>query len=67
MGELDRLQEGVRRIKEAERGEEPVTQRDFLDLPAGDTLAIEGKRVGRSNGGVACDVTRGPCSCGAWH
>lgn len=19
------------------------------------------------NGGVACDVTKGPCSCGAWH
>ena len=19
------------------------------------------------NGGVACDVTRGPCACGAWH
>ena len=21
----------------------------------------------RSNGGVRCDVTSGPCSCGAWH
>ena len=20
-----------------------------------------------SNGGRRCDVTRGPCSCGAWH
>ncbi len=20
-----------------------------------------------SNGGVGCDVTVGPCSCGAWH
>ncbi len=20
-----------------------------------------------SNGGVRCDVRRGPCSCGAWH
>jgi hypothetical protein len=19
------------------------------------------------NGGVACDVTSGPCACGAWH
>lgn len=19
------------------------------------------------NGGVACDVRRGPCACGAWH
>jgi hypothetical protein len=23
--------------------------------------------TGRSNGGVQCDVNRGPCSCGAWH
>jgi hypothetical protein len=67
MGELGRLREGVRRIKDAERGEQPVEQRDFLDLPVGDVLAIEGKRVGRSNGGVPCDVTSGPCSCGAWH
>jgi len=21
----------------------------------------------RSNGGVRCDVSSGPCSCGAWH
>ena len=20
-----------------------------------------------SNGGVGCDVTSGPCACGAWH
>jgi len=20
-----------------------------------------------SNGGTKCDVTKGPCSCGAWH
>lgn len=20
-----------------------------------------------TNGGVACDVTSGPCACGAWH
>lgn len=19
------------------------------------------------NGGIACDVTEGPCACGAWH
>jgi hypothetical protein len=67
MSELDRLREGIARIKAAERGEEPVAERDFLDLPAGDTLAIEGKRTGRSNGGIPCDVTNGPCSCGAWH
>lgn len=22
---------------------------------------------GRSNGGIPCDVSRGPCRCGAWH
>ena len=21
----------------------------------------------RTNGGVRCDVTKGPCACGAWH
>ena len=21
----------------------------------------------RTNGGVRCDVTSGPCACGAWH
>ena len=66
MSELDRLNDGVARIKAAERGEPPAASRDFLELPR-DTLAIEGKRVGRTNGGVACDVTSGPCACGAWH
>lgn len=23
--------------------------------------------VGRTNGGVRCDVELGPCACGAWH
>lgn len=23
--------------------------------------------LGRTNGGVRCDVTSGPCACGAWH
>lgn len=26
----------------------------------------KGAPLGR-NGGVACDVSRGPCACGAWH
>ena len=65
MSELDRLRDGVKRIKDAERGEEPES-RDFTELPR-DLLAIEGKRTGRSNGGIPCDVTRGPCACGAWH
>jgi hypothetical protein len=73
MSEIDRLREGVKRIKDAERGEAPA-QRTFAQLkdeattPAGiDTLAIEGRRTGRSNGGIACDVSSGPCACGAWH
>jgi hypothetical protein len=65
MSELDRLDEGVRRIKAAERGEPPAP-RDFSELPR-DLLAIEGKRTGRVNGGIPCDVTSGPCACGAWH
>jgi hypothetical protein len=71
---LERLRDGIERLKSAERGEGIYRQRDYLDLvddatgPGGiDTLAIEGKRTGRSNGGIPCDVTSGPCACGAWH
>jgi hypothetical protein len=35
-----------------------------------DTLLMQAHQdyapVGR-NGGVACDTTEGPCSCGSWH
>ena len=74
MSELDRLREGIARIKRAEQGEPPAKARSFKELMAEarsreglDTLEIEGKRTGRSNGGIPCDVTSGPCSCGAWH
>ena len=23
--------------------------------------------IGRTNGGVRCDIIDGPCACGAWH
>ncbi len=23
--------------------------------------------LGRTNGGINCDVLEGPCACGAWH
>lgn len=23
--------------------------------------------LGPTNGGIRCDVSRGPCACGAWH
>ncbi len=49
----------------------------FLDLLASartasggiDTMVIEAASdwSGRTNGGIACDVSRGPCACGAWH
>lgn len=50
-------------------------ERDFLDnvhdstLPDGsvDLATFDSFRTGKSNGGIACDVTRGPCRCGAWH
>jgi hypothetical protein len=34
-----------------------------------DTAKIEaaGRRSTKTNGGVRCDVSSGPCSCGAWH
>lgn len=73
MSELDRLREGVKRIKQAEQGE-PPQERDYPDLVGEattsqgiDTLAMEGKRTGRVNGGIPCDVSSGPCACGAWH
>lgn len=73
MSELDRLREGIKRIKDSERGEK--TGGDFVDNVARsrtssggiDSLALDSHRTGRENGGIACDVTRGPCRCGAWH
>ena len=38
------------------------TPEGALDLSALDKLPAVGY-----NGGVKCDVTKGPCSCGAWH
>jgi hypothetical protein len=26
-----------------------------------------GSRSTRTNGGIRCDTSKGPCSCGAWH
>jgi hypothetical protein len=70
---MDELRKGIERIRAAERGEPPA-DRDYTQLldgattPQGvDLLAIEGKRTGRTNGGIPCDVVSGPCSCGAWH
>lgn len=73
MSARDELAEGIRRIKDAERGRGGGG--DFLDnreravRPDGavDALELDSFRTGRVNGGVACDVTRGPCRCGAWH
>lgn len=25
------------------------------------------RAIGKSNAGRPCDVTQGPCACGAWH
>jgi hypothetical protein len=70
----DELREGVARIKAMERGETPPTGGDFLTnvqeatTPSGiDAASLDSRRTGRVNGGIACDVTRGPCRCGAWH
>ena len=67
---------------EGEAVSEPMSasgeRRDFLSLRAAATTPEggidlaklealgEGRPVG-SNGGVPCDVTSGPCSCGAFH
>jgi hypothetical protein len=73
MSELDRLKEGVKRIKASERGT-PPKERDYLDhvrestTPGGiDAAVFDSHRTGRVNGGIACDVSSGPCRCGAWH
>lgn len=71
----DDLNEGIRRIKESERGHPQKGERDFLDSVREattedgsiDLLELDSHRTGRVNGGIACDVTRGPCRCGAFH
>ena len=70
----DKLREGIARVKAMERGESPPTGGDFLDnladatTPEGvDAAALDSRRTGQVNGGIECDVTRGPCRCGAWH
>lgn len=35
--------------------------------PACTGAKVEGHRDFGSNGGIHCDVSSGPCSCGAWH
>lgn len=47
---------------------------DFFDLQACcvvngsfDPLLMEAHPALGRNGGQKCDVTSGPCSCGAWH
>lgn len=39
-----------------------TTEDGAIDLAAIDNAPAVGY-----NGGVKCDVTKGPCSCGAWH
>lgn len=39
-----------------------IDENGVLDLSEVDNLPAVGY-----NGGVKCDVTKGPCSCGAWH
>ncbi len=38
--------------------------KDGIDLSVIDRVS-EG--LGPTNGGRRCDVSKGPCSCGAWH
>lgn len=70
------LDDAIRKIKKAEAGDSPSSApRDFLDNVreatnqdgSVDLARLDLHRTGRVNGGIACDVTRGPCRCGAWH
>jgi hypothetical protein len=79
----DEILERVRNWAEVLRGEgeatsEPASdgqRRDFLTLSASvttpegavDLAKLDAAPSVGSNGGVSCDVTSGPCSCGAWH
>lgn len=75
MSSLDDLRKGIEKVKAMERGEPVSEPRDYLDhvrestRPDGaiDSATFDSKRTGRVNGGIACDVTSGPCRCGAWH
>jgi hypothetical protein len=75
---LDRIHDWAEVLRgEGEATSEPVIgqERDFLTLvatartPEGgiDLTKIDAATPVGENGGVPCDVTRGPCSCGAWH
>jgi hypothetical protein len=37
-----------------------VVEREWIE-------AIPDSEAPRFNGGVRCDVVKGPCACGAWH
>jgi hypothetical protein len=74
MSKIIGIEEG-KRIRQERKRRESKKERTFnevvahamdehgvLDLSALDNLPPVGY-----NGGVKCDVTEGPCSCGAWH
>lgn len=69
------LEDGVKKIKDSEKGRPVEGEVTFFDnirvstRPDGaiDTATFDSYRTGRVNGGIACDVTWGPCRCGAWH
>ena len=67
-------------ISARDEQEEPIVSRaelpDFLSLLASartengyDLSVIDEASSGDGprNGGIRCDVSKGPCSCGAWH
>ncbi len=65
----DRLQD-IKNNPENHKHDFDGLQRCCIIDGALDTMLIEAHSeyvsMG-SNGGVACDVSSGPCACGAWH
>lgn len=61
-GEQRQLQ---RIAQEFENAEWPLNEQQTNDL--GFLLKIAVAQMPRFNGGIECDMVKGPCACGAWH
>ncbi len=74
---IDKIEEFAKMVLgEVEPNEPKKIKRSFKQLVANATDkkgAIDSRKIEAaegscgSNGGRGCDVTEGPCSCGAWH
>ena len=61
------LLEDIRKNPDKHRHEFAALQACCMIDGAIDLEAMEAHPALGYNGGVKCDVTSGPCACGAWH